>query len=152
MARDRENQKRLAKEWYERNKALAIKRAQTWQKENIERKREINAKWREENREQHNAISRVWNSNNKDKKAAYQAKRRAAQLLRTPKWLSADDWFVIEEAYNLAQLRTQHFGFPWHVDHIIPLQGKFVSGLHVPNNLQVIPGEENSEKSNKYSL
>ena len=152
MARDKENQKRLAREWYERNKELAKERACKWQKENIDRQREINTKWREENREQHNATNRQWNKNNKPKKAALQSKRRAALLQRTPKWLSPDDLWIIEEAYKLAALRTQMLGFPWHVDHIIPLQGRKVSGLHVPTNLQVIPGADNVRKHNAYQI
>lgn len=81
--------------------------------------------------------------------AAKTAKRRAAKLLRTPKWLTADDLFIIEEAYHLAKLRTEVIGISWHVDHILPLQGKKVSGLHVPNNIQVIPAKQNLQKSNK---
>jgi len=43
------------------------------------------------------------------------------------------------------------FNFSWHVDHIIPLNGKIVSGLHVIENIQVISGSENLLKNNKYA-
>ena len=78
-------------------------------------------------------------------------KRYAAKKNRMPKWLSGDDFWLIEQAYELAQLRTQIFGFQWHVDHIVPLQGELVSGLHVPHNLQVIPARDNLSKSNKFA-
>lgn len=78
------------------------------------------------------------------------AKRRVAKLKRSPAWLTQDDLWLIEQAYELAQLRTKMFGFAWHVDHIFPLQGRVVSGLHVPNNLQVIPWLDNLSKANKH--
>lgn len=81
--------------------------------------------------------------------AKAKAKRKAAKLNRTPIWLTEDDYWLIKEAYELASLRTKMFGFPWHVDHILPLQGKTVSGLHVPLNLQVIPAKENLAKGNR---
>jgi len=150
MAKDKENQKRLAKEWYERNKTLAVERALKWQKDNIERKREINTKWRDENREQHNATNREWNKNNKPRKAALQAKRKSVILQRTPIW--DPDAHLIVAKYQLAAMLTQASGTPYHVDHIIPLQGKNVSGLHVFSNLRVIPGAENVKKSNSYTI
>jgi hypothetical protein len=150
MARDKENQKRLAKEWYERNKELAKERASKWQKDNIERKREIRAKWRNENRKKHNAYNREYFAKNKDKRAAYEGKRRAMQLQRTPAW--DPDSHLIVAKYQLAAMLSKASGIPHHVDHIIPLQGKNVSGLHVFSNLRVIPGEENVKKSNKYSV
>ena len=79
-------------------------------------------------------------------------KRRAAKMQRTPKWLTADDAWMLEQAYELAILRTKLFGFSWHVDHIIPLQGKTVSGLHVPTNVQVIPWRDNVAKANRFVL
>ena len=80
------------------------------------------------------------------------AARRAAKLQRTPSWLTKDDLWMIGQAYDLAAQRTKMFGFAWHVDHKIPLQGKNVSGLHVPSNLQVIPASENVRKSNRYEV
>ena len=146
MPRDMENAKRLKREWYLRNKELVVSRAKEWTKANPEKKREVRAKYREENRDDHNAYNRAWFSANPEKRAAYQAKRRATLIQRTPKWLSEDDLWMIEEAYDLAKIRTEMFGFKWHVDHVIPLQGKKVSGFHVPTNLQVIPGVENCRK------
>ena len=80
------------------------------------------------------------------------AKRRAAKLLRTPKWLTLIDFERIETQYKLASILTQLHKEPWHVDHIIPLQGEFVSGLHVPTNLRVVKGVENLSKHNKYEV
>lgn len=82
--------------------------------------------------------------------AAADAKRHASKMQRTPAWLTPDDLWMMEQAYELAALRTKIFGFAWHVDHVIPLQGKTVSGLHVPTNLQVISGAENVSKANKW--
>ena len=78
-------------------------------------------------------------------------KRQAAKIQRTPNWLTEDDLWLMQQAYELAALRTTMFGFPWHVDHILPLQGKYVSGLHVPNNVQVISGAENTRKNNTWN-
>jgi hypothetical protein len=49
-------------------------------------------------------------------------------------------------------LQSKVTGEPWHVDHIIPLQGKLVSGLHVPSNLQAMRGIENISKKNKFEV
>jgi hypothetical protein len=72
--------------------------------------------------------------------------------MQTPKWLTQDDHWMIEQAYELAALRTKLFGFSWQVDHIVPLQGKLVSGLHTPYNLQVIPAKHNQSKSNQFTV
>jgi hypothetical protein len=94
--------------------------------------------------------AKVWAKENPHKVCAMASKRRASIKKRTPTWLTADDLWMIEEAYDLAQKRTKLFGFLWHVDHIVPLHGKKVSGLHVPNNLQVIPALYNQRKSSNF--
>lgn len=91
-------------------------------------------------------------SKNQAKRRAKKAKYRAAKINRMPAWLTENDKWMIKEAHDLAILRTELFGFQWEVDHIIPLRGKTVSGLHVPTNLQVIPKLINARKNNKFEL
>jgi hypothetical protein len=78
------------------------------------------------------------------------AKRRAARLSRTPIWLTDADHAEIKHIYEVAAKRTKKTGIQWHVDHIIPLRGKNVSGLHVPRNLKVITASQNYRKGNKW--
>ena len=89
---------------------------------------------------------------NPAKYAANAAKHRAIKLKRTPVWVDSEDLWLIKQAYELAALRTKVFGFKWHVDHVIPLQGKLVSGLHVPTNLRVIPAFDNMSKHNQFEV
>ena len=96
-----------------------------------------------------NAANKLYRQLNPHKHAAKETRRRSAKIQRTPAWLTVDDLWIIEQAYELAALRTKMFGFSWHVDHILPLQGKTVSGLHVPLNLQVIPAVDNIRKGNR---
>ena len=74
---------------------------------------------------------------------------RAAKLQRTPKWLTEDDHWMIEQAYDIAVKRSEATNIMWHVDHIVPLQGRTVCGLHVPWNMQVITEVENKRKGNR---
>ena len=150
MARDLENVKRLKKEWYERNKALTIERSRLWALANPEKKHEIHRKNRQKDLENHNARNRNWSANNKPVKAALECKRRAAKIQRTPAW--DPHAHLIIAKYQLAAMLTKASGIEHHVDHIIPLQGKKVSGLHVFSNLRVIPGSDNVKKSNKYPV
>jgi hypothetical protein len=91
-----------------------------------------------------------------DRNKMYPAKRRAGEarhetqkLQRTPSWV---DLKKIEQFYEEAHRLTVALDTPYHVDHVIPLRGKRVSGLHVHTNLQVLPGEENLRKHNHFSV
>ena len=93
--------------------------------------------------------SKSWKQNNKGKVQASVRKRTLAKIYRTPIWIND---FLIEEIYELCQLRTEAVGVKHEVDHIIPLQGKLVSGLHVHDNLQILTAFENLTKSNKFDI
>jgi len=73
--------------------------------------------------------------------------RIASQKQRTPKWA---DLKAIREFYDTSHWITEVTGLEHHVDHIIPLNGKLVSGLHIAENLRVLPGPENLSKGSKF--
>ncbi len=93
--------------------------------------------WRQENAERYKATQRAWDQLYGNAK---NAKRRALKLRATPAWA------------DLEAIKQFYANCPegYHVDHIIPLKGKNVCGLHVLNNLQYLPAKENLQKSNKY--
>jgi hypothetical protein len=97
-------------------------------------------------------VRRLWRKNNLGLVLENCAKRRSAKLNRTPAWLTEFDRLKIKCYYQVAAMRSRESGEHWHVDHIIPLQGKTVCGLHVPNNLQIIPAIENMRKNNHYEV
>ena len=123
---------------------------------------------REENKEEWLAYKRAYyhaNKNNPDfmrkksmyEKATYErnkprytskdAKRHAAKMERTPSWANNQ---LIAAYYKEAKRLEELTGIQFHVDHIIPLQGELVSGLHVETNLQLLPAHENIGKSNSF--
>lgn len=104
--------------------------------------------WIDANRDRHNAKCARWVKSNPDKVNARTARRYATKTNATPSWLTADEKWMIVEAYDLAKLRSKVLGGKWEVDHIIPLRGRTVMGLHVPWNLQVVPMQQNRRKSN----
>jgi hypothetical protein len=79
-----------------------------------------------------------YKKNNKDKTNRNNAIRRSSKIHRTPNWLTKQDYFEIELKYFEASEWTRITGIQFEVDHIIPLQGEFMSGLHVPWNLRVV--------------
>lgn len=132
-------------------KNCATARSAKWQKENKERKNKINANWRSLNIEQARKSSVDWGKNNKGHRNFLTKNRQTALLKRTPNWLTIEDKLHMLCLYQIAAMRSKYSDEKWHVDHIIPLQGKTVSGFHTPYNLQVIPAIDNLRKNNKYA-
>lgn len=90
-------------------------------------------------------------ANNPGKTQYWNAKRHASKLERTPGWMNAGHLFEIECIYRYcAALRG--IGLDYEVDHIVPLQGESVSGLHLPWNMQIIMASENAKKGNRFDL
>ncbi len=100
--------------------------------------------------EEHRSRKRKSYINNIVTERERSAKKRSSRLLRVPLWFSEWDEFLysvmVEEAISLEKLT----GYKWHVDHILPLQGELVSGLHIANNFQLLPATVNLKKSNTY--
>jgi 5-methylcytosine-specific restriction endonuclease McrA len=92
--------------------------------------------------------SSTWLKNNPGRVNAATARRRAQKLQATPKWVDAKELAAI---YGAAKALTAATGTSHEVDHIVPLCGGFVCGLHVPWNLQIIPRYENRSKGNRVS-
>lgn len=102
------------------------------------------AKYRLNNREKRKDTVHRSYLKHKGTKLASVRKYQEAKKNRVPKWLTSE---------HIAQMKAFYANRPegFHVDHIIPLHGKEVSGLHVPWNLQYLPALENQYKSNKLS-
>lgn len=130
---------------------IAIKNNK-WQRENPEKMAAKAKRYRDAHLEERREATRDWMKANPEKMKAHGAKRRAAKLQRTVAWADQE---AIKQVYadceeiNLAAA-TAGCSERFSVDHIVPFQGEFVSGLHVENNLQIITEKENSRKKNHF--
>jgi hypothetical protein len=102
-----------------------------------------------ENKEKIAVKTKNWAKNNKGLVREKTRRYQATKLKATPPWLTAIHHAQIQEMYDVAVALEMQTGVPHHVDHIHPLQGKELCGLHVPWNLQVLPWRDNIAKSNK---
>lgn len=92
-----------------------------------------------------------WKENNKGIVNADTAARKRHIAQATPKWLTDEQKAETVMIYKIAAEKTTITGIAHHVDHIVPLRGSNVSGLHVFWNLRVVTAEENYQKNNKFS-
>jgi hypothetical protein len=92
-----------------------------------------------------------WWASNPDRANSHSTNRRARKKQAMPSWLTPDHISQINEIYAEAKRLSVKNGIAYHVDHIVPLSGKIVCGLHVPWNLRAIPGAENLRRSRTYT-
>jgi hypothetical protein len=116
--------------------------AKTWQSKNPSKMRA----WRKKYYAMHRA-QELANISEYERNHPRWRDKRAERNRAMPKWANR---FFISEIYHLAKLRTAVTGIKFHVDHVIPLRGSEVCGLHVENNLTVITAKRNIEKGNKF--
>lgn len=128
-----DDRKAAVKRYYEANK----ERIRSWNRERYAAKAEeikrANQEYRQANREK----VYEWNGT-----------RRARLRGLVPAWA---DRKAIASIYAKAKKLTLESGVQHHVDHVIPLRGEFVTGLHVHGNLQIIPAIENLRKGRAFA-
>ena len=132
----------------EKNKELIAEK----RKANALKNREYAKSYRESKKDKVYETKKRYVESKRPEVNSYVAMRKTEKLNRTPKWLSDFDKLKIKCIYSIASMLTRRNNEQWHVDHIIPLKGKLVSGLHVPSNLQVIRGKDNMAKLNKFEV
>ena len=156
-AKNREEINRKQREAYAADPEAARLRTAQWREKNPEKKAAQNVRYMEryrndpevrKNRQQWDKESRERCKDRITARSAYRsAKRRCDLLQRTPPWANLKE---IERVYMLRNWVADFTGKEYHVDHVVPLKGEFISGLHVAENLQILPATENLEKSNNW--
>lgn len=146
---NKEQKTKTANRWRESNKVHVSKLNALNYKKNLIENRTKRAKYHLEHKEQEKTWRQQYLKENPHLGRYWTNKRRVAKLQRVPKWLTSLDWEKIEEYYQYAALLTNVTGIPYEVDHIVPLQGKNISGLHCPQNLQILTRTQNRSKGHR---
>lgn len=132
-------------------KYKATKKAQetgkVWQERNRARLTEYMRQWRNNNPDKVKANSAVSRNNNLQKILVRNREREIAEIQAIPQWADKEKIMLI---YLTAKDMSAKQKIKYHVDHIVPLRGKNVCGLHVESNLQILSAKENLRKHNRF--
>ena len=145
-ARCKSCQSLYTKEYSSKNKEKVLEYNKDYRCKNSETAKKRSADWRKNNPEKYRETKANTYKKHKEKFYARNALRRAQQYSLTPSWADKTKILKIYEECKRITLET---GIKHHVDHIIPIRGKMVSGFHVEYNLRIIPAKENLKKNNR---
>ncbi len=151
IKRNHEKKKKYQREHYDANKEkirpLLRERARKYRKEHPERVKETQRKRLKERK----AYVKKYGQREdvKVNRRERDSKRRALEM-RTSKF-ELNNYGNITKLFKLSNKKTKETGRNYHVDHIVPLQGKLVSGFHVSGNLRVVLADTNLSKYNHYT-
>lgn len=148
-ARESKTRKRYQAAYYQKNKQRLNEINKQWIKNNPEKFAEIQSKSSKKNIERRRAYARKHRAENPYLYSFYCRTRQAKQCNATPKWANHE---AIKVKYKERNTMSKVTGLAYNVDHIIPLQGENVCGLHVANNLRVILARDNQRKSNRLEM
>tara|TARA_R110000868_G_scaffold95713_7_gene263090 strand:+ start:86 stop:655 length:570 start_codon:yes stop_codon:yes gene_type:complete len=141
--------------WYLLNREDKLAQNKKWAIENREAKNALSRKYQKQRKSYYSAHNKEWHKKHKDdpvfrERVRTKSRNRLVRVRRaTPSWISAIEAAQMQEFYDIAKARSMQTGERYEVDHIIPLGGFMVSGLHVPWNLQIIREEENLAKGTR---
>ena len=144
--KNRDKVRESQKKYYEANKELCLDKIKKCQKANKDKYIKFITNWRKANPDKVAAIRKRYYEKNSAKDIA-RVRRRQGTIKHCEIFMNAGELAEIQGMYDFCRIFKR-----FEVDHIIPLNGKLVSGLHVLSNLQVIPAYENRSKKNKYVI
>jgi hypothetical protein len=101
------------------------------------------------NAEERKAKQRLWSKTNRGIANALSKRYKLKKAKATPLWLTLEQLYNMQCTYKVAAQLSETSSQKWHVDHIVPIRGKDVCGLHVPWNLQLLPAKMNMQKGNR---
>ncbi len=136
----------ISRKSYQRTRKASLKRKKAYYEANKDKYSHWRKQNADDNREREREKGRAWRKRNLATDAAKVRRRYAAKKNAVPAWADSKKINLI---YKLSEEMTVKTGIKHHVDHIYPLKGKLVSGLHCEDNLRVITAVENVRKSNK---